>query len=222
MSFLPRNTPCRLTRASLNKLVLACCGLLLFATGLLAKPPTEEITRAVSATGVADVSQAQPRQFIKAFTAVAFGAQPRDLPAYVTAGINLRPDLAPRTVAAAIKVAAKNRDGKSVALCGVVERIICAAIAAAPEAAVSIARAAASAMPQLRRCVVEAAIASAPQQRDAIVEAAESKSIPFAFLTFSAADSSGFSFNAATLSPANISQPDNNGTVNSPEKPPSD
>jgi hypothetical protein len=70
--------------------------------------PAEEITRAVAVNGVSGVSQARPRLFLKAFTAVALRAQPRDLPDYVIAAVNLRPDLAPNSVAVAVKAAARN------------------------------------------------------------------------------------------------------------------
>jgi hypothetical protein len=200
-------------------LLLVAFGAVLVTTSAFSAP-VDEITRAVNANGVADVSQARPRQFIKAFTSVALRAQPRDLPDYVIAAINLRPDLAPNAVAVAVKASTKNLDGKPYALCVMVERIIRAAIAANPDAAVSIARAGAAAAPTLRRCVVSAAIAAAPQAKDEILEAATRHAPPFVFLTFSASDTAGFSFSPVTLSPANISDPGADD-VNSPEQPPS-
>ena len=194
---------------------VACAGFLV--TTAFANP-VDEIKRAVNANGVAEVSQARPRDFVKAFTSVVLRVQPRDLPDYVIAAINLRPDLAPNAVAIAVKAAAKNWEGKPEALCLMIERIVRAAIAANPDAAVSIARSGAAAAPTLRRCVVNAAIAAAPQAKAEILEAATSHTPPFAFLTFSASDSAGFSFSTATLSPANISDP---GDVTSPEQPPS-
>ncbi|MFN2623425.1 MAG: hypothetical protein ABR611_11320 [Chthoniobacterales bacterium] len=184
--------------------------------------PAEEITRAVEANGVSDVSQAQPRQFVKAFAAVTFRVQPRDLPNYVVGAINLRPDLAPSVVAVAVKAARKNRETQPQLLCAMIERIVQAAIAANPDAAVAIAKAGASAAPTSRVCVISAAIAAAPQAKDQILEAASAKTIPLAFLTFSASDASGFSsWGSGNLNPANISQIGGNGVVNSPEQPPS-
>lgn len=200
-----------------NAVLILCASALLPASAF--GTPAEEISRAVAVTGAADVSTAGPRQFLKAFTAVAMRTQPRELPQYVIAAANLRPDLASNIVAVAVKAAVKNSEEKPRVLCAVIDRIIRAAIAANPDAVVAIVRAGASASPQMRQCVVNGAISAAPMAKDAIVQAANAKAIPFAFLTFSAADSSGFSFTAATLSPANISDL-RDSDVNSPEQPP--
>jgi hypothetical protein len=184
--------------------------------------PTEEISNAVAVNGVSDVSKTRPRQFVKAFNAVALRIPPRDLPDYVAAAINLRPDLAPNVVAVAIKAAVKNSEAKPEALCGIIERIVKVAIAgASPETAPSIATAGVSVSPDLRRCIVDAAVSAAPDSKDAIAEATSARTLPFAFLSFSAADLNGFSFAAATLSPANISDLGGDASVNSPEQPPS-
>jgi hypothetical protein len=200
------------------RLILTLSCALLIAAPAFANP-TEEITRAVTVTGVADVSAARPRQFLKAFTAVALRVQPRDLPDYVTAAINLRRELAPNAVAVAVKAAVKNRESKAELLCPLIERIVQAAIAANRDAAVAIAKAAAAAAPHLRRCVVAAAISLAPEAKDQIAEAATNKIPPFAFLSFSASDSGAFSYKATTLNPANVSEPVDDGSVTSPEQP---
>ena len=163
---------------------------------------------------------ARPKAFLKAFTAVTLRAQPRELPSYVIAAVNLRPDLAPNVVAVAVKAAGKKLEAKPAALCVVIDRIIRAAIVANPEATVAIVKAAASTSPELRRCIVSAAISTVPTAKDAIVRAATARALPLAFLTFSATGNSGFSFTAATLNPANISDLGDNA-VNSPEQPPS-
>jgi hypothetical protein len=201
------------------QLLAILCGLVLSVPAYAT--PAEEIIRAVAVHGVADISLARSGQFLKGFSAVALRVQPRDLPEYVIAAINLRPDLAPRAVAVAVKAAAKNWEAKPEALCALIARIVTAAIAAEPDAAVAIAKAGASASPRLRQCIVAAAIAAAPQAKAAIMEAATTKTQPFAFLTFSASDTSGFSFSPATLNPANISDPGDDDRVNSPEQPPS-
>jgi hypothetical protein len=208
-----------LIRSAKNLLLVACGGFFLVSATAFAAP-VDEITRAVKVNGTGEVSQAPARNFMKAFTSVARRVQPRDLPDYVTAAINLRPDLARNAVSVAVKAAAKNWEGKPEALCLVIERIIRAAIAVKPEAAVSIARAGAAAAPTLRRCVVDAAIAAAPQAKTEILAAASTQAPPFAFLTFSPSDSIGFSFSIGTLSPANISDPGTDAVVNSPEQPP--
>jgi hypothetical protein len=182
--------------------------------------PTDEITRAVAANGVSDVSQARPRQFVKAFNAVALRTTPRELPDYVVAAVNLRPDLAPNVVAVAVKAAVKNSEAKPQMLCAIIDRIVRAAIAVHPESAAPIAKAGASASSEMRRCVLEAAVSAAPDRKAAIVNAVNTRSLPLAFLTFSAGDSSGFSFTAATLSPANISDLREDDNVTSPEQPP--
>ena len=205
-------------RLLLHILAVNCA---LFVCAQALATPAEEISRAVAAQGVADVSSAHPGQYKKAFTAVALRVSPRDLPDYVIAAINLRSDQASNVVTVAVKAAVKNSEAKPGALCTLIERIVTAAIAAKPEGAVAIARAAAQASPRLRRCVLAAAIAAAPEARAAIVEATKRNTMPFAFLTFSAGESSGFSFSAATLSPANISEPGDDDSVNSPEQPPS-
>jgi hypothetical protein len=219
-SVATRQRPGTLGRRFPGILFLLLCGSVLLSASAFATP-TEEISRAVAVHGVSDVSQIRPRQFVKAFNAVALRIPPRELPDYVTAAIDLRPDLAPNVVAVAIKAAVKNWEAKPETLCGVIQRIVKVAIAASPGTATSITKAAASASPNFRRYVVEAAVAAAPDRKDAIVEAGSARTQPFAFLTFSATDISGFSFPAATLSPANISDLGGDGGVNSPEKPPS-
>lgn len=198
--------------------VLVLCSFALVTASALATP-AEEISRAVVVNGVADVSAAHPRQFLKAFTAIAMRVQPRELPSYVLAAVNLRPELAPNIAAIAIRVVVKHSETKPAARCVLVDRIIRAAVSANPDAVVAIVKAAASASPELRHCMVSAAISMVPGQRVAIVQAANTQAVPFAFLTFSASGSSGFSFTAPTLNPANISDL-GDSNVNSPEQPP--
>ena len=206
-------------RTFISSLVLAGCGCILLAVPALGTP-NEEITRAIEANGVSDVSQARARQVVKAFSAVTFRVQPRDLPDYVIGAINLRPDLAPNIVAVAVKAAVKRANAKPELRCAMIERIVAAAIAANPQAAVSIAKAAVAAAPTLRRCVITAAIAAAPQAREQIVEAASANAVPLAFLTFSYSDAGGFSSWSGTLNSANIFDVGNSGgVVISPEQP---
>lgn len=205
-------------KAFLRSLIL--CGCALLATPVFANP-ADEIARAVAANGVSDVSQARPRQFVKAFASVTLRVQPRDLPNYVVGAINLRPDLAPNVVAVAIKAATKNWQAKPQLLCAMIDRIVRAAVAADPEDVVTIAKAGASAAPASRSCVINAAVAAAPEVRDEILAGAAAEIIPLAFLTFSASDATAFSSWGANLNPANISQVGDNDMVKSPEQPPS-
>jgi hypothetical protein len=194
------------------------CASVLFPAAAFATP-AEEISRAVAVQGVADLATAKPKQFLKAFTAVALRIQPRELPAYVIAAVNLRPDLAPNIVAVAVKAAVKNSENRPTTLCAIIERIVRAAIIANPDAVIAVVRAAASSAAPLRHCVANGAISAAPQLKDAILQAAAARALPFAFLTFSASHQSGFSYAAPTLNPANISDLGDD-EVNSPEQPP--
>jgi hypothetical protein len=196
---------------------LVLCASLVTASALAT--PAEEISRAVAVHGVTDVSAAHPKQFLKAFTAVALRAQPRELPDYVIAAINLRSDLAPNFAAIAIKAVVKNSEMKPGGRCVLIDRIIRAALAANPDAVIAIVKAAASASPELRQCVISAAISTVPGARNAIVQAANTGAVPFAFLNFSTTGRGGFSFTAPTLNPANISDL-GESNVNSPEQPP--
>lgn len=200
-----------------NAVVILCASILFPAAALAT--PAEEISQAVAVQGVADLSTAKPKQFLKAFTAVALRIQPRELPSYVIAAVNLRPELAPNIVAVAVKAAVKNLEGRPTALCAIIERIVRAAIIANPDAVVAVVRAAASSAPPLRHCVANGAISAAPQAKDAILQAARANALPFAFLTFSASGQSGFSYASPTLNPANISDLGED-EVNSPEQPP--
>jgi len=182
--------------------------------------PTEDVTRAVLVSGVSDVSQAYPKQFLKAFTAVVLRTQPRDLPDYVVAAVNLRPDLSPKIVAVAVKAAVRKLESKQGAMRGIIDRIVRVAIAANPDAAVSIARAAIAAAPDLRQCVAALAISAAPNKEAEIQVPAESPSISLALLTLSGIDSEEFSVNSATINPANLSDLSGSVAVNSPEQPP--
>ena len=181
--------------------------------------PADEISRAVAVNINTDASTISPKGFLKAFTAVSLRAQARELPTYVVAAVNFRPELAPNIAAIAIRAALKNSETKPGTLCILVDRIVRAAIAANPDAVVAIVKAGASASPESRQCVVTAAISAAPRLKDAIVHAANARAIPFTFLTFSGAEQSGFSFSSRTLSPANISDLAS-GNVVSPEQPP--
>jgi hypothetical protein len=196
---------------------LVLCASLVTASALAT--PAEEISGAVAVHGVTDVSAAQPKQFLKAFTAVAFRAQPRELPDYVSAAVNLRSELAPNIAAVAIKAVVKHSETKPAARCTLVDRIIRAAVSANPDAVIAIVKAAAAASPELRQCVISAAISTVPGARNAIVQAANVGAVPFAFLNFSATGHGGFSFTAPTLNPANISDL-GDSNVNSPEQPP--
>lgn len=177
--------------------------------------PSEDITRAIHASGASNVSDASSSQFLNALTAVMTRARSRELPDYVTAAIHLRSDLSAQITVAALRVAARATHN-SQTLTALVDRIIRAAVRANPDAAPAIARAAAEAAPTLRECIVNAAVAAAPQQRIAILQATSSVSGFAGF--FRAAGEEGSFGGFGTISPSNLS--DNGGDVTSPEQPP--
>src|SRR5205807_1186117 len=113
--FFVRYREAAASQFSFRSLLLIVLGSVLFSGASFATP-TEDITCAVSVDGVSDVSQASPKQFLKAFIAVVLRTQPRDLPDYVIAAANLRPDLSAKIVAAAIKSAARQLESKQDAL----------------------------------------------------------------------------------------------------------
>lgn len=143
--------------------------------------PADEITQAVSVRGVSNASTALPKQFATAFTAVAFRVEPSELPDYVVAAVKLRPDLAPISVAIAVKAACANsgatRTGR-VELCQLVHQIVKVAVAANPAAAARIARAAVVVCREMRQCIIEGAIAGAPGAENNITEAVLEVSLP--------------------------------------------
>lgn len=122
--------------------------------------PSDEIARALAANGASDVKHATAEQFDKAFTTVLVRAKHKDMAAYVSEAVKMRPDLADRIVVAAIRVGQPS-DGKVVLDkqldCEWVEPIIRAAITAAPDARDAIVRAALAADPWARECILAAA-----------------------------------------------------------------
>jgi hypothetical protein len=182
-------------RSLRTKLVLLAVSLsLLCAAALSAAPvgasPTETLTRAVKAGGSPSIATADPESFTRAFTAVAARVRPREVPAYVSAAVKLRPDLADKIVVAAITLVnsgGKNVVDKTVILwlrptvrgvfdeadsCERISAIVKAAISAYKPAAVAIIKAAISVEPMMRDCIVTAAIAADPDQEYAIRQAA--------------------------------------------------
>lgn len=152
------------------------------------------------------MTEAQPEQFLWAFNSVIVRRKERELTAYISAAVQLRPDLADQIVVAALNLrhVGKNPIERQLS-CDAISRIIQAAVAAAPQAAAAIVRAAVNAEPYARDCIVAAAIAAAPDQEWAIRQAiGEGERL------------------ASLRSTGNINPADflPEGPVNSPEKPP--
>jgi len=146
-------------RVSSTAITMSAIVVMCIAASSIQAQPSEEIRRAVAASGAPSVSQAAPDTFLHAFSAVLVRTRGRDVPAYVSAAITMRPDLAPQITVAALRAyrsGGKEVIGKEVS-CDWVIPIIRAAIAAAPSAADAIVRAAIDAEPYARECILAAA-----------------------------------------------------------------
>ena len=127
--------------------------LLCLTIGSSLATPTDDITRAVAASGAANVASASPAQFVGAFSTVLTRVRETNFPQWVTSAIRLRSDLAPEITAAALR-AHQVRPREA---CDWVNPIIRAGIAAAPEASAAIVRAALEIAPASRACILAAA-----------------------------------------------------------------
>ena len=138
--------------------IAAIVGTAIAASSMQAAP-SDEIRRAVAASGAPSVSQAAPGTFLHAFSSVLVRAGGRDVPGYVSAAVSMRPDLAPQITVAALR--AHRSGGREIiekqVSCEWVDPIIRAAIAAAPSAANAIVQAAIAAEPYARECILAAA-----------------------------------------------------------------
>ena len=67
--------------------------------------PSEEITRAVSASGAPSVKQADANTFLDAFSSILVSVDRKHAAAYIDAAKKMRPDLNDRIVAAATDIA---------------------------------------------------------------------------------------------------------------------
>ena len=165
-------------KSALAWLALACSFVLV--SGAVAAP-SDDIIRAIQTTGAQNITQASADQFERAFTSVLVRKKERDFPLYVSAAVNLRPDLADKIVASALKVYHLKARGRNDQLRPeLIAQIIAAAVSAAPDMAAAIVRAAIILEPDARDSIVAAAIAAAPDQEIAIRSAAnESQTIAF-------------------------------------------
>ena len=105
------------------------------------------------------MSQALADTFLHAFSSVLVRSRGRDVPAYVSAAIEMRPYLAPQITVAALRAyrPSGKKGGEQVVSCDWVDPIIRAGIAAAPSQADAIVRAAIDAQPYARECILAAA-----------------------------------------------------------------
>ncbi len=84
------NTPRTWLAALLVGLVAVC---FITITGWLLASPSEEITKAVSANGKANVKQADAKTFVDALSSVLVTVKQKDSAPYVAAAVKMRPDL---------------------------------------------------------------------------------------------------------------------------------
>jgi hypothetical protein len=137
----------------------------------LVASPSDEITRAVAVRGLTNPAHAPAKEFMTAFSAVVLRAEPAELPRYVAAAVKLRPDLAPKIVALAVRVSGnshRDRATSAAERCDVVAGIMKAAVAITPDAVAEIAGAAAGADREMRQCIIEAAVSVVPGAEEEI------------------------------------------------------
>ena len=79
-------------------------------TGWLLASPSEEITKALSSGGIADVKRADANSFLDAFSSVLVGVDKSETASYVAAAQKLRPDLSRQINAAASEVESDSGD----------------------------------------------------------------------------------------------------------------
>ena len=180
--------------------------------------PKDELTRA--ATAIPDKGQETGEQFLSGFTATAVRIKRREIPAYVSAALHLRADLAPGITAAALTVVINNPPAERRSECALISKIIAAAIEANPAEAVAIVQAALEVTPNFSECIVTAAIAAAPDQKVAILRAAQTHPTLFAFLRLTRTENGGIPIErVGALNPASLTV-HNTVVVISPEQVP--
>src|SRR5438552_14825285 len=125
--------------------------LALFSGQSVFASPATEINRAVNVAGGVDVKHAASATFLQGFNTVVIKVKQADAPLYVSAGVKMRPDLAPQITVAALNARPMDRHS-----CEEITAIIKAAIAAAPDSRYAITRAMLAALPGSRQCILAA------------------------------------------------------------------
>jgi hypothetical protein len=85
-------------------IVAVSAAVFLTVTGWLLASPTDEIIKALAASGAKSVAAAKPDAFVNAFTAVLVQTDENETASYVAAAEKLRPDLKDRIKAVAVAV----------------------------------------------------------------------------------------------------------------------
>lgn len=212
------NSPGRTTLFSVFATTLALA-LFFGAAPLTLASPEDELSRAATAA-ISNNGQESSEQFLRGFTATAVRIKRREIPAYVSAALHLRMDLAPAITAAAVTVVINNPPAERRSECALISRIIAAAIEANPAEAVPIVQAALEVTPNFSECIVAAAVAAAPDQKVAILRAAQTHPTLFAFLRLTRTENGGIPIErAGALNPASLTV-HNTVVVISPEQAP--
>jgi hypothetical protein len=179
--------------------------------------PADDIKAAIVAGGAPDISHAPRDIFLRGFTVVALRVKPRDLPDYVAAAIQMRPDFTRKIMFAALKIMARQDRRLN---CATVARMISVAVAVNPDYAVAIAKAAIQARPELASCVIAAASATVPEQQGQIAKLETNFSLTLVSLVISAPEMEPW-HGIGTLNPANVLDFRPENPIVSPEQPPS-
>ena len=203
--------------------IFAALALALFSSvAPLAKAsPEDELTRAAAAAALSKEEATSAEQFLRGFTATVVRVKRREISDYVSAALQLHPDLAPDITAAALRVEINNLPATRRGTCSLISRIVQSAVEANPAEAVPTVQAALEVAPNFSECIVTAAIAAAPDQKVAILRAASTHPTLFAFLRLTRTENGGIAMERANaLNPASLTVQNNVNVVISPEQVP--
>lgn len=168
----------------------------------------EPVTAPIVVHASISTAETSTNQFLAGFITTATRLEGAKFIACVGAASKTRPDLAPKVVVCAFNLARLNfhplRGQLSLSL---IDQVIIAAVAAAPEKAADIVKAAISSEPYAQNTIIAAAIAAAPEEETEIY-AVSSQVSPMSMFAF------------ATITVVNPVNDGGLGPVNSPEQPP--
>src|SRR2546430_17726115 len=119
-------------------------------------------------------AQTAADQFIAGFITITVRLEGSKLNSCITTAAKLRPDLASKIVVCALNISRLNSHLPGAGLSfAIIDQIVRAAIAGAPESAAAIVKAAIESEPYVRELIIAAAIAVAPDQEAEIQAAAD-------------------------------------------------
>jgi hypothetical protein len=174
----------------------------------IAAAPADVIAPSITVQASKDAAQTAADEFLTGFITTAVRLEGPKFISCVTTAATLRPDLAGKIVICALNIARLNSHLPGGRLSfAMIDQIVKAAVAAAPQSAASIVKAAVESEPYARSLIIAAALATAPGQ-EAEIQGAANETQPMSMLA-----------SAATAG----ANPVNNGglgDVISPEQPP--